>query len=161
MRNLHFSDEANPSPPDSGDGTITRLAEILARGSEQLLKLQYDNTASIMSAHIRLLETPLTASDATAAMWQLPELYRAMFEQAAQQARESYRVMSQINHDIVELVCDSVAAQGPVVAQVIAGSSAAFADRRTSSVVIDFPDRRGMIAAATAARNAPKRMRKD
>jgi len=161
MRNLHFSDEANPSPPDSGDGTITRLAEILAQGSEQLLKLQHENTASIVSAQIRLLETPLTASDATAAMWQLPELYRAMFEQAAQQARESYRVMSQINHDIVELVCDSVAAQGPVVAQVIAGSSAAFADRRTSSVVIDFPDRRGMIAAATAARSAPKRMRKD
>jgi hypothetical protein len=161
MRNLHFSDAASPSPPDSGDGTTSRLAEMLAQGSEQLLKLQRENTASVVSAHIRLLETPLTAADATAAMWQLPELYCALFELVAQRARESYRVMSQINHDIVELVCDSVAAQGPVVAQVIAGSSAAFADRRTSSVVIDFPDRRGMIAAATAAEKAPKRMRKD
>ena len=147
-------------PLSAGGDATRRLAEILAQGTERLLKLQSDAAASVLSDQMRLLEMPMSASDAMAAMWQLPGLYRALFEQVARHARQSYEIISQMNNDVAGLVCDAIAAQGPVVARAIAGGNAAFVDRRTSSVVINFPDRRGMVALVKAARDAASRPRK-
>ncbi len=156
MTNALLAGDAGSSP-SSGSDTTRRLTEIMAQSTERLLKLQNDTVASVLNDQIRLLEVPMSASDAMAAMWQLPGLYRALFEQVARHARQSCEIISQMHNDMAGLVCDSIAAQGPVVARVIAGGNAAFVDRRTASVVINFPDRRGMVALARAARDTAKR----
>lgn len=160
MSNVLPSDAAR-SRLSSGDDPTRRLAEIMAQSTERLLKLQNDMVASVLNDQIRLLEVPMSASDAMASMWQLPGFYRALFGQVAGHARQSCEIISQMHNDMAGLVCDAIAAQGPVVAQVIAGGNAAFVDRRTSSVVINFPDRRGMVALVRAARDAAKRPHKD
>ncbi|MBU0604271.1 MAG: hypothetical protein KKD25_17930 [Gammaproteobacteria bacterium] len=127
------------------------MVAILARGSERLLRLQSDMAASKLAGNAQRLETPVNVTAAMATAWQLPALYSDMFEQAAALARDSYHVMSQMHVELADLAFECMAAQGPVLAQVIAGSNATFAERRSTSVVIDFPDRRGALAREKAA----------
>lgn len=158
MTNALSSDAATPLA--AGGDTTRRLAEIMTHSTERLLKLHNDAVASVLNDQMRLLEVPMSASDAMAAMWQLPGYYRALFEQVARHARKSHEIISQMHNDMAGLVCDAIAAQGPVVARAIAGGNAAFVDRRTSSVVINFPDRRGMVELVRAARSASNRPHK-
>lgn len=135
-----------------------RMVAIVARGSERLFTLQSGMAASTLAGNAQRLETPVSATAALATAWQLPGLYSTMFEQAAVLAQESYHVMSQMHVELADLAFECMAAQGPVLAQVIAGGTAAFAERRCTSVVIDFPDRRGALAREkTASSRSRKR----
>ena len=123
-----------------------RLVSILADGGERLLKLQAESVSAALTTQIRAIEPPQTVAEAMSALWQLPQLYGALLEEMAEHARQSYHIMSQMQNALVDLACDSVAQQAPVLTEALNSGNVLFADRRQRSVVINFPDRRGMIA---------------
>lgn len=115
--------EGEAAPAAAGNAAV-RLTEILARGAGRLLELQADTAVSIMSGEMRSLGTP---THAMSTIWRLPDLCGALFEQSAEHVRQSFRILSDMNNELVGLACDSVAEQGPVLAGVIAGANAALA----------------------------------
>ena len=123
-----------------------RLVNILADGGERLLKLQAESVSSALTAQVRAIEPPQTVAEAMSALWQLPQLYGALLEEMAEHARQSYHIMSQVQNELVDLACDSVVQQAPALTEALSSGNVLFADRRHRSVVINFPDRRGMIA---------------
>jgi hypothetical protein len=123
-----------------------RLADILSDGGERLLKLQAESVSSALTSQMRAIEPPQTVADAMSALWQLPQLYGALLEEMAEHARQSYHILSQVQNELVDLACDSVVQQAPVLTEALSSGNVLFADRRHRSVVINFPDRRGMIA---------------
>lgn len=137
---------------DNADNDIaSRLVQIMATGSERLLALQAEGVAVAIKEQVERLNTPLSAARAIETMWRLPGLYGNLFDHMTQHVRLSYRIMSDMQNELVDLACDSVAAQGPLIEGVLTGGAAAFGDRRQTSVVINFPDRRGMIARSRHA----------
>ncbi len=123
-----------------------RLVSILADGGERLLRLQADSVGSALAGQLGKVEAPQTVGDLMSAMWQLPLVYGALLEEMAEHARQSYHIMSRVQNELVDLACDSVVQNGPAVAEAMSAGNVLFADRRHRSVVINFPDRRGMIA---------------
>lgn len=142
-----------------GDDVPLRMVMLLAEGGERLLELQAEMAALLTSESMRTMAVPSTMVDAEAAMWQLPMLYGALFEQMTQHAHQSCQIISSMNSEIVEWVRESAAMQTAIATQTIAGVTVGFAERRTRSVVISFPDRRGMVAAAKAAGDEAARNR--
>ncbi|MEK7882205.1 phasin family protein [Methyloversatilis sp. NSM2] len=123
-----------------------RLVDILADGGERLLKLQAESVSSALTSQMRAIEPPQTVAEAMSALWQLPQLYGALLEEMAEHARQSYHILSQVQNELVDLACDSVVQQAPALTEALSSGNVLFADRRHRSVVINFPDRRGMIA---------------
>jgi hypothetical protein len=153
-----------PMDPDTssnnvvpGDDVAVRMVSLLAEGSERLIELQSEMAALLTSESMRTMAASSTMADAAAAMWQLPTLYGELFEQMTQHAHQSCQIISNMNREIVEWVRESATVQTSITVQAIAGLTDGFAERRTRSVVISFPDRRGMIAAARAARDEAAR----
>ena len=155
-----------PMDPDTshddalpGDDVPLRMVTLLAEGGERLLELQAEMAALLTSESMRTMAVTSTMVDAVAPMWQLPTRYGALFEQMTQHAHQSCQILSSMNSEIVEWVRESAAMQTAIATQTIAGLTSGFAERRTRSVVISFPDRRGMIAAAKVARDEAARNR--
>lgn len=129
-----------------GTDTSKRLVAVLAEGGERLLKLQAESVSSALTSQMRAIEPPQTVAEAMSALWQLPQLYGALLEEMAEHARQSYHILSQVQNELVDLACDSVVQQAPALTEALSSGNVLFADRRHRSVVINFPDRRGMIA---------------
>jgi hypothetical protein len=127
-------------------GAPRRLVSILADGGERLLKLQAESVSSALATQMRMMETPQTVAEAMSALWQLPQIYGVLLEEMTEHARQSYHILSQVQNELVDLACDSVAQQAPVLTEALSSGNVLFAERRQRSVVINFPDRRGMIA---------------
>jgi hypothetical protein len=145
------NDDAAP-----GGDVPARMAVLLSKGGERLLELRVEMEALLTSESMRTIAVPATMADAAAAMWQLPMLYGTLVEQMTEHAYQSCRIISHMNSEIVEWVREAACAQTVISVQAMTDG---FAERRTRSVVISFPDRRGMIAAAKAARDEAARNR--
>lgn len=153
------SDTSTQTPiPD--DSVSRRLAAILAQGGDRLLELQSETAALLTSESMRQITAPGTAAETAAALWQLPAFYGALFDQMTQHTHQSCQIISHMNNEIVEWVRESAAVRTAITVQAMTSLTEGFAERRTRSVVISFPDRRGMIAAAKVARDRAARNRK-
>lgn len=131
---------------DTTQDPALRWVNIVADGGERLLKLQAQQVAQAMSGKVGTVELPVTLGDAISAMWRLPAFYGALFEEAAENVRQSFHIMSGVQNELIDLACDSLASQAPALAETLASGNALFADRRHRSVVISFPDRRTLRA---------------
>ena len=123
-----------------------RMMNILIDGSERLLKLQAETMSSALSGSFGKVDAPTSAGAAMSTMWQLPALYGALFERMAENARRSFHIVSDMQNELVDLACESLAHSAPAVAEALSTGNALFADRRHRSVVINFPERRHLRA---------------
>lgn len=123
-----------------------RMMNILIDGSERLLKLQAETMSSALSGSFGKVDAPTSAGAAMSTMWQLPALYGALFEGMAENARRSFHIVSDMQNELVDLACESLAHSAPAVAEALSTGNALFADRRHRSVVINFPERRHLRA---------------
>lgn len=123
-----------------------RMMDILIDGSERLLKLQAETLSSALSGSFGRVDAPTSAGAALSTLWQLPALYGALFEEMADNARRSFHIVSDMQNELVDLACASLAHSAPAVAEAMSTGNALFADRRHRSVVINFPERRHLRA---------------
>lgn len=131
---------------DARHDPAQRWMNIVAESSERLWMLQARQISGAMSGKVGGVELPVTLGDAISALWRLPNFYGALFEEAAEHARKSFHIVSDMQNELVDLACDSLALQAPALAETLASGNVLFADRRHRSVVIDFPDRRSLRA---------------
>lgn len=126
-------------------------SQLVAEATRELLSIQSDLAAASFAKVVTSLVPAFSPGNPSYALWQLPADYQAELERGVHALMTSVGVLSRLQQQMAELQGQSLTHGVQDAAKVIARVNGLLASRRVSAEVINFSDRRAVLASAPTA----------